>query len=205
MQTAAHPLAEFEDGGIGDEVVDVQTLLAASDDAGFGQGLEMPGHVGLGGLRRRHQLRDVALAGFEGDEQAEAHGLAEDPEPGGDEFDGLIGKLLTFHGGERSPSALDGNYITIYAYRRRGQPCRAPCPFAIAFSPPMKLENAIRVLAGSMVLLSLALHRWVDPRWLWLAVFVGANLIQSAFTGFCPAANILRKLGVGKEDEKCCS
>ncbi len=69
----------------------------------------------------------------------------------------------------------------------------------------MKLENAIRVLAGSMVLLSLALHHWVDPRWLWLAVFVGANLIQSAFTGFCPAANILRKLGVGKEDKTCCS
>ncbi len=61
----------------------------------------------------------------------------------------------------------------------------------------MKLENAIRILAGSMVLLSLALAHWVDPRWLWLAVFVGCNLIQSAFTGFCPAENVLRRLGVG--------
>jgi len=68
----------------------------------------------------------------------------------------------------------------------------------------MKIENAIRILAGSMVLLSLALAHWVNPHWLWLAVFVGFNLIQSAFTGFCPAENVLRRLGVGKESEKCC-
>ena len=57
----------------------------------------------------------------------------------------------------------------------------------------MTLENAIRVLAGTMVLISL-----------WLAVFVGVNLIQSAFTGFCPAAIVLKKLGVGKGDGSCC-
>ena len=68
----------------------------------------------------------------------------------------------------------------------------------------MTIENAIRVLAGTMVLLSLALAHWVDPRWLLLAAFVGLNLIQSAFTGFCPAATILRKLGVGKERPGCC-
>ena len=68
----------------------------------------------------------------------------------------------------------------------------------------MTIENAIRVLAGTMVLLSLALAHWVDPRWLLLAAFVGLNLIQSAFTGFCPAATILRKLGVGKERSGCC-
>lgn len=62
----------------------------------------------------------------------------------------------------------------------------------------MKIENAIRILAGTMVLISLALGFYVNKNWHWLAVFVGANLIQSAFTGFCPAEMIFRKLGVGK-------
>ena len=61
----------------------------------------------------------------------------------------------------------------------------------------MKLENAIRALAGTMILTSLALAHYVSPNWLWLTAFVGANLFQSAFTGFYPAENILRKLGVG--------
>lgn len=61
----------------------------------------------------------------------------------------------------------------------------------------MTLENAIRVLAGTLVLTSLALAHWVDQWWLLLAAFVGLNLIQSAFTGFCPAEIILKKLGVG--------
>ena len=65
----------------------------------------------------------------------------------------------------------------------------------------MTVENAVRILAGTMVLTSLALAHWVNPNWLWLAVFVGVNLIQSAFTGFCPAEIILRKLGVGA----CCA
>lgn len=68
----------------------------------------------------------------------------------------------------------------------------------------MKLENAIRILAGSMVLLSLLLSQLVSPWWLLLAAFVGVNLIQSAFTGFCPAENILRKLGVGRETAGSC-
>mgnify|MGYP000986095732 CR=1 FL=1 len=58
----------------------------------------------------------------------------------------------------------------------------------------MKLEYRIRVLAGTMVLASLTLGHWVSPWWLLLAAFVGVNLVQSAFTGFCPACNILRKL-----------
>lgn len=66
----------------------------------------------------------------------------------------------------------------------------------------MKLENAIRALAGTMILTSLALAHFVNPNWLWLAVFVGANLLQSAFTGFCPAETILKKLGVGGS---CCA
>jgi hypothetical protein len=67
----------------------------------------------------------------------------------------------------------------------------------------MTIENAIRVLAGTLVLASLALAHWVDHWWLLLATFVGVNLIQSAFTGFCPAEIILRKLGVGKG--ACCA
>jgi hypothetical protein len=65
----------------------------------------------------------------------------------------------------------------------------------------MKLESAIRILAGTMVLGSLALAHWVHPNWIWLTVFVGANLFQS---GFCPAENLLRKIGVGKASTTCC-
>lgn len=59
----------------------------------------------------------------------------------------------------------------------------------------MKLENAIRALAGTLILVSLALSHYVNPNWIWLAVFVGANLLQSAFTGFCPAETVFKKLG----------
>jgi hypothetical protein len=71
----------------------------------------------------------------------------------------------------------------------------------------MTTENAIRVLAGTLVLTSIALAHWVDPLWLLLGVFVGVNLIQSAFTGFCPAEMILKRLGVGataKTGASCC-
>ena len=59
-------------------------------------------------------------------------------------------------------------------------------------------------MAGTMVLLSVALTHWVSEWWLLLGAFVGLNLIQSAFSGFCPAENILRKMGVGKEEGSCC-
>lgn len=59
----------------------------------------------------------------------------------------------------------------------------------------MKTNDLVRVLAGSMTLLSLALSHFVSPWWLLLAGFVGVNLIQSAFTGFCPPTLVLRKLG----------
>ncbi len=68
----------------------------------------------------------------------------------------------------------------------------------------MKIESYIRILAGTMVLTSLALAHWVAPRWLFLGAFVGVNLIQSAITGFCPAEMILKRLGVGKEGAGCC-
>jgi len=64
----------------------------------------------------------------------------------------------------------------------------------------MTVENGVRALAGAMVLGSLALSRLHSARWLWLTVFVGANLLQSAFTGICPAAALLRKAGLKSSD-----
>ena len=58
----------------------------------------------------------------------------------------------------------------------------------------MTLERTVEAFAGIMVLLSVALTYFVHPNWVWLTVFVGANLFQQAFTGFCPAATIMRKL-----------
>ena len=62
----------------------------------------------------------------------------------------------------------------------------------------MKMENMIRVIAGSFILLSLALAHFVHPNWLWFTVFVGANLLQSGFTKWCLMGTILSKLGVEK-------
>ena len=60
----------------------------------------------------------------------------------------------------------------------------------------MTLDRSVLAFAGTMVLLSVALTAWVSPHFVWLTVFVGANMLQSAFTGFCPAAMVMRKLGV---------
>lgn len=60
----------------------------------------------------------------------------------------------------------------------------------------MTVDNGVRVVAGCMLLLSLILTTWVHPGFVWLSVFVGVNLIQSAFTGFCPAAILLKRLGL---------
>ena len=59
----------------------------------------------------------------------------------------------------------------------------------------MKIEGLVRILAGCMTLLSVALVTFVSPWWLLLTCFVGVNLIQSVFTGFCPPRIILTKLG----------
>jgi hypothetical protein len=67
----------------------------------------------------------------------------------------------------------------------------------------MTIERAIRLLAGFMVLLSLALTRWVHPNFVWFTVFIGANLIQSSFTGFCPPEWIFRKLGLREGGGAC--
>jgi hypothetical protein len=60
----------------------------------------------------------------------------------------------------------------------------------------MSIDRIVLAFAGTVILVSVALSHWVDPRWIWLSVFVGANLLQSAFTGFCPLALILKRLGV---------
>lgn len=63
----------------------------------------------------------------------------------------------------------------------------------------MTTDNAIRVLAGTMILISVALTYFVNRGWMLLTCFVGFNLIQSAFTGFCPPSILLRKFGLTKD------
>jgi hypothetical protein len=65
----------------------------------------------------------------------------------------------------------------------------------------MTMERYVRLFAGSFVLLSLALGApgspvFVSTHWLWFTAFVGANLLQSSLTGFCPLVNILEAVGV---------
>ena len=59
----------------------------------------------------------------------------------------------------------------------------------------MSIERIVLAVAGSFILLSLLLAVYVNIHWLWFTAFVGANLFQSAFTGFCPLAIILKRLG----------
>jgi len=58
----------------------------------------------------------------------------------------------------------------------------------------LSVEHAVEAFAGFMVLVSVALTWFVHPAWMWLTVFVGINLFQQSFTGFCPAALIMKKL-----------
>ncbi|MDO9310814.1 MAG: DUF2892 domain-containing protein [Nitrosomonas sp.] len=60
----------------------------------------------------------------------------------------------------------------------------------------MTIDRAVLVVAGSFILISLLLAHLYSENWLWFTAFVGANLLQSAFTGFCPMAMILKKLGI---------
>ncbi|MBE7559635.1 DUF2892 domain-containing protein [bacterium] len=62
----------------------------------------------------------------------------------------------------------------------------------------MTLERYIRAIAGSFILISLALAHWVSPYWLWFTAFVGANLLQSSITRWCLMEDILRKAGIAK-------
>jgi Protein of unknown function (DUF2892) len=60
----------------------------------------------------------------------------------------------------------------------------------------MTVERYIRMIAGTIVVVSLALGYWVGPYWYLLTAFVGLNLFQSAFTNWCPMITILRESGV---------
>ncbi|MDE2578376.1 MAG: DUF2892 domain-containing protein [Hyphomicrobiales bacterium] len=60
----------------------------------------------------------------------------------------------------------------------------------------MNIDRIVMRFAGTMILLSLALAYYRSPNWLWFTAFVGANLLQSSFTGFCPLAMILKRFGV---------
>ncbi len=89
LQAGADGFAEVEDGGFGDGIDDVGAIATASDDAGIGEGLEVAGGVGLGEFGGLDELGDIEFAVAEGLEDAESGRFTEDPEPGGDEFDGL--------------------------------------------------------------------------------------------------------------------
>ncbi len=60
----------------------------------------------------------------------------------------------------------------------------------------MTIDRWVLAVAGTFVLLSVALAVWHSLNWLWFTAFVGANLLQSSFTGFCPLAILLKKFGI---------
>jgi hypothetical protein len=60
----------------------------------------------------------------------------------------------------------------------------------------MRIDEALRVIAGAFVLLSVALGVWVNPWWFAFTAFVGLNLLQSGFTKWCPMISILKKAGL---------
>ena len=59
----------------------------------------------------------------------------------------------------------------------------------------MNIDRLVFAFAGTLILLSLVLSQLHSPYWLWLTAFVGANMLQASFTGFCPLARILKLLG----------
>lgn len=60
----------------------------------------------------------------------------------------------------------------------------------------MTIESYVRLISGTLVLLSLALGFWVSPFWYWFTALLGFALVQSGFTHWCPMVTLLRKLGV---------
>lgn len=68
----------------------------------------------------------------------------------------------------------------------------------------MVVNDWIHTIAGTFILISLALGTWVNPYWYLFTAFVGANLLQFGITKFCPLGFILKKLGVPKSKGSCC-
>ena len=60
----------------------------------------------------------------------------------------------------------------------------------------MTLDGAVFRFAGLVILLAVVLTIWVHPNFIWLAAFVGLNLLQASFTGFCPIAKLFKKIGI---------
>lgn len=60
----------------------------------------------------------------------------------------------------------------------------------------MNVDRLVFTVAGSFILISLALSQLHSVNWLWFTAFVGANMLQASFTGFCPLAMILKKIGL---------
>ena len=67
----------------------------------------------------------------------------------------------------------------------------------------MYIDRVLRLIAGTFVLLSLALAHFHHPNWFWFTAFVGLNLFQSGFTNWCPMMTILEKLGVPRLPKEC--
>jgi len=63
----------------------------------------------------------------------------------------------------------------------------------------MTVERALRLMAGVMILLSIVLTIFLSHYWIWLTVFIGLNLLQSAITNWCPAMTILRAIGLKEQ------
>jgi hypothetical protein len=59
----------------------------------------------------------------------------------------------------------------------------------------MNIDRLVFAIAGLLILVSIVLSQLHSAYWLWFTVFIGANMLQAAFTGFCPMAMILKKLG----------
>ncbi|MEE9327003.1 MAG: DUF2892 domain-containing protein [Cocleimonas sp.] len=60
----------------------------------------------------------------------------------------------------------------------------------------MTISNAVTAFAGVMIIISLLLTHYVHPNFVWFTVFIGFNLFQQSFTGFCPAAMIFKAMGL---------
>jgi hypothetical protein len=60
----------------------------------------------------------------------------------------------------------------------------------------MTVDRYLRMIAGTVIITTLAMGHWVNPNWYFFTAFVGLNLFQSAFTNWCPMMTVLRKLGV---------
>ncbi len=69
----------------------------------------------------------------------------------------------------------------------------------------MTIDKALFILAGSMIIISTLLAMFYSPNWHWFTLFIGANMIQSTFTGFCPPSFFMKKLGMKTSAELACA